>query len=296
MLDYAKVKSLVVMPQKTAQVTHRDGKTEDIISIILKTYNDFNYQVKPIAYLFKGSSTLETAKNIWAFIYHNIKYIEDDNGHQKIKSPSRTIYDRFGDCKSFSVLAGSLLNSLKIPFSFRFVSYEKGSKDVTHVYIIVQNEGKQIVLDACLPYFNLEKSFFYNIDYNMSKISQVNGVGYVPIVFPFDGSPAAAGSAINWTSVLNQALNIGAQFIPKPKYETLQLPPINLQQNPTNFQIPANTPTVNAQGQIIVNGQVVGNTQNQNQSFDISGLLANPLVLGGLALLLFGKDLKKMLG
>lgn len=290
-MEYSLVKQLTPKPKNYVKINYQNGNTKDIIHTILQGFQEYKAQTKQASKLFSGQNIPDTARKIWAFVRNNIQYIEDSYTDQRIKSPSKTIYDKFGDCKSFSILIGSILYNLGIDFVFRFVSFNKKNPDSTHVYIYLPNQD--IKIDACLPYFNQEKKFFYKYDFApMTKISTINGAwGSWDDATDSNTSTNTTGGGFDWGQLINPLLNIGLQYLPKPNYQTINPNQINL----GNYQIPANTPQVLPNGQILVNGQVITPTQQnaQNQGLDISSLLSNPLVLGGLALLLFKDKLLK---
>ncbi len=276
LVSYALIKSKIPQPKIEAKITHFSGTTQNIIEVILDTFRAYGYQAQTIALYFQSKSIAQTAKSIFDFIRQNIKYVEDSNDHQKVKSPSRTIFDKYGDCKSYSILAASILQALKIPFVFRFVSY---NQDITHVYVVAFDKNEEFIIDSCLPYFNLEKPYKYKKDMP-TKISQINGIG----LGPWDETTTTSGgsSGFDWTSIINKVLTLGSQYLPKPRYETL---PQNLN-NPNFFQNGFVNPYLLQQNQ---------NQQGQNQGFDLNAILNNPLVWLGVGALIFKDDLKKLL-
>lgn len=158
-------------------VAHQDGVTEDIITQIEKDFLKSWQQTEFIALQFKGKNLYETCQNIHSWIRKYIKYQLDKKGQQDIKTPSKIITDGFGDCKAYSILTGSILANLGIHFRFRFVRF-KPSGDVTHVYCVVDNNRKEIVIDACLPVFGNEKPYREKKDIDtMTKINSISGIG-----------------------------------------------------------------------------------------------------------------------
>ena len=162
-------------------VRYERGLTKDIISVLVDTYLEHWREAKGLAEKLKADNVEETAFQIWGFISKVIEYRLDPEGEQLLKSPSRTIYDGFADCKAYSILAASLLRCLEIPHFFRFVDYVPGSQIPTHVYVVATDEkGAEIPIDACLPEFR-EKSFTFKKDV-MTQISQLSGLGNVSLL------------------------------------------------------------------------------------------------------------------
>lgn len=118
--------------------------TDDIIQAIIKCHELYKGDTVGIAQKLKGSNLVATCSNIHDYVYKNIKYKLDENGVQFAKRPNRTLTEKVGDCKSMSLLAGSILYNLGIPFSFRFASYD--GKEYTHVYIVAHG-NRNVIID-----------------------------------------------------------------------------------------------------------------------------------------------------
>jgi hypothetical protein len=97
-------------------------------------------------------------------VSENIKYKKDAAGHERIKSPAMTIYDKYGDCKSFSVLIASFLKNHGIEYYYRFTGYP-GDRNFTHVYVVAQlDNGRDIILDGTYDLFNREVAYSFKRD------------------------------------------------------------------------------------------------------------------------------------
>lgn len=166
---------LVAPPLNKHTIVHKDGDTKDIIDTIMMADKEAYKSTINLAKKLKGSSVYESAKNIFGFVFTNIKYKLDPFGKQNIKSPSQTYYTGFADCKSLSIFSASLLKNLNIPYKYRFASYKEGSKEPTHVYIIAIDElGNEIIIDTVWKKFNSEKPYKYKKD--MTQISYISGI------------------------------------------------------------------------------------------------------------------------
>jgi hypothetical protein len=152
---------------------HADGDNSDIINTIHLSLPEATKQVKAIAPKFIGANDLETAKNIFDFLIKNVSY-KMDGYHQKIKMPNRLIADGTGDCKSFSLFAAAVLNSLNIPFKFRYTAYD-GTNVPQHVYTILVSGTDEIIIDPVYKKFNKEAKYTYKKDYDM-RISTIHGL------------------------------------------------------------------------------------------------------------------------
>lgn len=164
---------------KKIKVGGPEGMTEDIIQEIIRTIKKTVSNLSAFAMNLKGATTEETLQNDWNFVRNYITYKLDPDGDQYIKSPSRTFWDGYADCKSFSIFLASLLfNQGFRNFGFRFVSFSD-SAIYTHVYIYVHRaNGKTYILDAVpgIPHFDFEKKYRNKKDIPMTQIARMTGI------------------------------------------------------------------------------------------------------------------------
>jgi hypothetical protein len=146
----------LIKPNQTITIKKR-GNNSDIINTIHSYMPYAIGQSKKRASIFKGKDNKETCRNIWSFLKHNIKYVEDSVHFQDIKLPDRLVKERKGDCKSYSMFTGSILDCLGIPYKFAYTSYTN-SKTPQHVYVQT-DDG--IIIDAVWKKFNDEKPYTY---------------------------------------------------------------------------------------------------------------------------------------
>jgi hypothetical protein len=140
------------------------GYTKDIIREIEDTFNQRNGQAAAYAPDFLGSSLEATLYNLWLFTRLHITYRQDPEGWQYVPTPARVWINKAADCKGMAIFIGSVLANLRIPFSFRFVEWEKG-KNFKHVYIVVPRPGGgEYVLDATMPRFNTYDPYVSKMD------------------------------------------------------------------------------------------------------------------------------------
>jgi hypothetical protein len=128
-------------------------------------------QTKNIAKQFKGSSEIQTAKNIFDFLKNKITYQVDGN-NQKIQLPSALLRNKAADCKSYSLFTAGVLSNLGIPYNLTYASYTPGNKEPEHVYVTTKSG---IIIDAVWGKFNSEKKPFYKYQKPM-KISYISGI------------------------------------------------------------------------------------------------------------------------
>ncbi len=181
---------------------YKDGDTADIATKVLKVYSEQRHQVAAFAPHLKGSTLYDTCHNIWRMVKENIRYQTDPKNNQWVRRPAQMWWSGVGDCKSYSVFIASCLDALGIVGTFRFVSYEKPDPVLqqkmppTHVYVVVKNNGREIILDAVMPGFNQEKKFESKYDYNMTRIYELSGINQQPrrkAVYYTDGTAQIEG-------------------------------------------------------------------------------------------------------
>lgn len=165
---------LLPAPDGKEDLYKDDGNTADIATKVMACFFDYNHQVASLAPHLKAASLVDTCRTIWQLVKNNIAYVVDPKGKQWIRTPARLWSDAQGDCKSYSVFIASCCYHLGIKCCFRFVSFKPGPP--THVYVVVKNKGREIILDAVMPGFDQQKPFHQKWDYNMTRISQLSGI------------------------------------------------------------------------------------------------------------------------
>lgn len=182
-LSREQVLRLMPKPQNKIETMYSNGDTTDIINECVDTLAMSWNQTKDLAPYLKGKTDAETARNIHQFIRKFVTYKIDKKPLQDAKTPSVTLNDGFGDCKSYSILALSILENLGIKGSLKFVALGRNSQ-IHHVYAIINpcccNGGKAIPIDAVLPTPNYEKPNInkYKI-IPMAHIRRISGIGNV---------------------------------------------------------------------------------------------------------------------
>ncbi len=188
-------------------VLRYDQTTNDIITEILKAHNQYANDYAKIAVYFKGANDMQTAKNCFSFLKKNIAYKIDSGENQLIKSPAAILATKKSDCKCYSLFVGGILGALKIPFCYRFASYNEYDKTPGHVFIVMHpsaNSKKETWIDAVLPSFDNRKQYNYKID--RMAINSISGIGKT-------SAKKAAKKAAGKT--LGQKLKKGAKVVLK---------------------------------------------------------------------------------
>lgn len=117
-----------------------------------------------LAQSLKGGTLKATLQNIWNFVYQHIQYVPDSAVMEQVRRPLRTLYDQKGDCDCYATLIGSILTNLGIPFSLRIAKYN-GRSYFQHVYVVVKDGGKELVVDPVVDKCFYEKKPSEKMDF-----------------------------------------------------------------------------------------------------------------------------------
>lgn len=147
-----------------------------------------------------GRQVDQLAQMIFAWIRKNIRYIYDPNGVEWIQAPEVTLKNRIGDCDDFTVLAGSLLESIGIRTQFNLVK-TNGSDQFSHVFLSYWSplKKKWIAFDAIVN----KPMGWRSPAISGEKIMQVKGIGFVDPVtisttIAIINALGDSGKVVNW--------------------------------------------------------------------------------------------------
>ena len=172
-------------------LTKKQQSTKDIIEQVLEQHKSNVKDAKRIAYLFDSGNAYGTCLNIWNFLKYNVPYVVEPSDRQSTKTLSRILYDakrgEGNDCKHYSGFTGAILAALGYSFKYRFTGYSDYIPTPTHVYCVCDQNNKEIIIDAVLSGFDVEKNYKFKIDKKMSlyKLSGVEDTEIGEIGNPF---------------------------------------------------------------------------------------------------------------
>ena len=166
--------------KKETLVGHQD--TKDIIREILKTHNIYTDDYDKIFEYFDTGDIFETSKAIWTFLRYNLTYQEESGEQQSVKSPAAILQPGdYVDCKHYSLFAGGILGALQAAYpdnwtwAYRFATDKKGSKEPTHVFVVVFDGKNEIYIDPCFATFDYKKSYNYYEDQQPMSLVRISG-------------------------------------------------------------------------------------------------------------------------
>lgn len=175
-------------PTGKVTIKSENASVFDTIAQIKKLIPKYAPQTAQLAQKLVGTTLQQTCANIEAFMQDHIAYHEDGKyapnhpnynklqGAEELHSPNKIwqLRTRGVDCDDFTILGGTLLYNLNIPFIIRMTKY---TADWQHVYLVVPtnptnqptNNGKAYyTIDPVVQGINYEKPFTDKYDTPMN--------------------------------------------------------------------------------------------------------------------------------
>ncbi len=177
---------------------------DDTIAFIHKVVGKTLGHTEKLAQTLQAPTVYETCRNIWNFVYRNVAYKKDADGLEQIRSPRRTWKDRKTgvDCDCYSTFISTILTNLRIPHQLRITKYRQNH--FQHIYPIVPDEGKSIILDCVTDQFD------YEVPYSEKKD--------IPMDLQYlDGLQGSRGDDLVFDGYENDMGELGAKGAPKKK-------------------------------------------------------------------------------
>jgi len=131
----------------------------DIINEVLEAHKIFENDYNNIAADFWAGSPAETAKVLFKFLKDNVRYKIEGEDYQTTKSPAAILAMKQGDCKHYAGFIGGILAACSrlagqpINWKYRFAAYNGGTLP-EHVFIVLNDQGREIWIDPVLKTFN----------------------------------------------------------------------------------------------------------------------------------------------
>ena len=174
-------RDIIELPDGRATVEYQKGYTEDIMRSVRDCYRDTIPQSRVLAEYLTGATPEDSCRNVFEFVERNIRYVEDPDGVQWVRTPSRLLNDGEGDCKSYTILICTVLANLNIEHLLRFVTYVDGG-EYTHVYPVAVIDGRELPMDVVAKQLRgipMGKELTYkgHKDMKGSVISRLSGIG-----------------------------------------------------------------------------------------------------------------------
>ena len=206
-IRYVSIANRTIEPSTGTRIrVSDDADVAKIIALIMQADRLSRPFTRRFARNLRGKNDLGTLRNVWSFVKDNVKYERDRPGSEVVKSPGALWESRVGDCKSFSVMIGSLLSNLGYAYKYRVAFYNPDAPEQGHIYpVAVLQNGTEVIVDAVHTRFNAEAKYWKAYDYEPAsgerkKASRLAGLG-LPIeqgMSWYIGGIIAAVAAIIW--------------------------------------------------------------------------------------------------
>jgi len=147
----------------------KNQSTNDIVKGISKAINDSKADSKILAEKFRSKDPVKSCEKVWHYLKNNLQYIREGENDQTSKTIPRLIYDKYGDCKHYTIFSYAILDALKIPVFMRLVSQKILNKEPTHIYTYALINGKEYIIDPVMNDFNQECKHNYKCDLTLNK-------------------------------------------------------------------------------------------------------------------------------
>ena len=86
--DGKEFEGILPAPSYSEEIVKRNGNVIDTVSEMKKVIRANAWQTRKLAPLLKGKNTYDTCQNIWNFLFTHIKYKEDDEGKEQLRTPA----------------------------------------------------------------------------------------------------------------------------------------------------------------------------------------------------------------
>lgn len=146
-------------------VISRQQSTRDLVKEVLKAHQVFAPQYDLILEYFPGDP-YQVSEALFNFC-QSLPYKEEAKEHQTSRSPAAALTMPFTvgtcDCKHYAGFIAGILDSYsrnveEVEWYYRFCGYQDGSKQYTHVYVVVVIDGEEIWIDPA-PIGKINRDF-----------------------------------------------------------------------------------------------------------------------------------------
>lgn len=137
----------IIPPTSCKPVNLTTGTTAIGLQNMKKWILHSQHHTKALAQKLKGKTLDETVANIHWFVYNHFQY-QSDTFMQNLYSPACAWKIRHNgiDCKSYSIIASSILMNLKIAHKIRRIKQPNLKPNVwSHVYVVVTGKKERVI-------------------------------------------------------------------------------------------------------------------------------------------------------
>lgn len=136
----------------------KNQSTDHIVREVLDAHKVFAGDYLALVDEFSGSSDpWAIADQLFDFCRKNIAYRVESESLQTTKSPAAILAHGHGDCKHYAGFIAGVVDAMnragrsRIPWAYRFVSYDFLNPDPVHVFVVLNPGQDEIWVDPVLP-------------------------------------------------------------------------------------------------------------------------------------------------
>lgn len=173
-----------LMPEPTEQILMLGSGNTDLSILLMKKMVEQTFsETEKLSQALQQNTLKNTVEKVKWFTYNHIQYLRDDE-YQDLRGPAYLWKHRYvgADCKSYSILASSILSNLGIKHSLRKIKQASSPTEFSHVYVVVPTDQKSgnvkngvLVIDGTIL-SNTEPEYTEKYDLDMSDSMKHRGL------------------------------------------------------------------------------------------------------------------------
>jgi hypothetical protein len=197
----SKQQLLAVLPPftNTSVLIEKNQGVNDIVREVCEAHKFFENDYDLIAAYFNDADIKGICQRLFDFCKKNIRYKVETEDNQTTKSPAAIIAlgdSVGGDCKHYASFIGGVLDAIKrsgkkIDWMYRFASYRMFDSTPGHVFVVVNDNGREIWIDPVLSEMNerLEPNYILDKKIKNMALRRVAGINSEMDVTMVDNDP-----------------------------------------------------------------------------------------------------------
>jgi hypothetical protein len=156
----------ILQPKYTKEVIKGRQTAKNIALQIQRAIKESKASANHISGKFRGRTAFLTCFNVYNYCRKNLTYKKEGENLQTARTLPRILADGNGDCKHYTTLCCSVLNSLGIKTKMRLISQNFYNPEPTHIYCVAYINNEEVIVDPCMRNFNNEAQYKYK--YNLT--------------------------------------------------------------------------------------------------------------------------------
>ncbi len=197
---------LAVLPEYNHKLflVKKSQSVSDILKEVLYSHELFEKDYDTIATKFLGGSDVDVLKRLFNFLKLNIRYKEESEAKQVIKSPAAIVETGVCDCKCYASFVGGVLDAINrkgggFYWNYAFAAYNAG---IGHVFVQAVIDGVEYWIDPVLSSFDKRfpapKYIRKKVKVDDMALYRLSGVNELPVKNKISCSPARVSGIGDW--------------------------------------------------------------------------------------------------